>query len=134
VLFRPSPDSDLDLAGHPLVQEVVIHLGARNVKDEGSGMEDSRTYNEKDRIEISAHLALLGSPLAVGVPVEYNLVRSSVPDLGRGVRESTISGPFKLVAGRLLDEERLGASRMSIVIDALFDIVVEDGTGRDLLF
>ena len=82
----------------------------------------------------STHLALFGSPFAVGVPVEYNLVRSSVPDLGGGVGEGAVGRPFDLVASRFLNQERLGAVGVSIVIDTFLHVVVEDRAGCDLLF
>ena len=85
------------------------------------------------RRSTKTHLALLRSPLAVGVPVKDNLVRAGVPDFGGGVRQSTVSGPFDLVTSRLLHEERLGAAGVSVVVDALFDVVVEDRAGCDVL-
>jgi hypothetical protein len=48
---------------------------------------------------VATHLALLRSPFAIGIPVVDNLVASSIPDLGSSVREDTVGGPLKLVAG-----------------------------------
>jgi hypothetical protein len=80
----------------------------------------------------STHLALLRSPLSVRVSVIDNLIASGIPDLERGVRECSLGRPAKLVAGRLGDQERLGAALVSIVVDAVLDGIVEDRALGDL--
>jgi hypothetical protein len=74
----------------------------------------------------NTHLALLRSPLSIGIPVVDNLVTARIPDFCSGVTESTIGRPRDLVAGRFSDEEWLGAVLLAVVIDAFLDVVVED--------
>lgn len=71
-------------------------------------------------------LALLGSPIAVGIAVVDNLVASSVADFNSGVGESSLSRPRDGIAASLGDEERLRAADIAITVETFLDGVVED--------
>lgn len=47
------------------------------------------------------------------------------------MRNCSLSRPLDVIACALCDEEGLGASNVSVVIEAFFDGVVENGTGGD---
>jgi hypothetical protein len=78
------------------------------------------------------YLALVRGPLAISVPVEHNLIAARIPHFGSSVRERPIGGPLDVVAGRLLDQEGLGAALVAVLVEALFDGIVEDGARDDL--
>ena len=75
---------------------------------------------------IIAHLILIRSPLAVGVAIVDDLVRSRITDLDRRVGQSALGAPLDVVAAALADEERLRASNILIGINAFFDSIVHD--------
>lgn len=91
------------------------------------------TPNAFHAVHNCTHLALVRGPLAIRIPVVHNLVTSRISHLGSGVTESSVSRPRELVASRLGDEEGLGASLVTVVVDAFLDVVVEDRAVGNLL-
>lgn len=71
-------------------------------------------------------LALLGSPITVGIAVVDDLVASGIADFNGGVGESSLSRPRDGIAASFGDEERLGAADVAITVETFLDGVVED--------
>jgi len=74
----------------------------------------------------STYLALLGSPLSIGITVVNHLSTGSVLDLDSGVTDGALSVPLDIVACTLADEEWLSATLVAIRVEALLDGEVED--------
>lgn len=84
------------------------------------------------RLEIQIdQFSLLGSPLAISIPVEDNLVAASVTDLSCRVAECAVGGPLDLVAGVFLDDEGLAAAGVAVGVKTGFDGVVCYAAGGD---
>jgi len=82
--------------------------------------------------EFTTYLALLWSPIAIGIAVVDQLIRSSVADLNRGVGESAIGSPSNGIAGRFLHQERKRAALVSIFVEALLHGIIENLARRDI--
>jgi hypothetical protein len=65
-------------------------------------------------------------PLPIGITVVDQLIGHDVPHLDGGVRERPLGRPLDLIAGRLLDQERLAAAPVAVGVEAFLDGVVKD--------
>lgn len=76
-------------------------------------------------------LILLWIPLAIGVSVIDNLTAAYVSNFDGGVRKRAVGRPLQLVAAISLYRKRLGASGLSVLVDALLHGKVEHAAFDD---
>ena len=67
--------------------------------------------------------------MSVGIAVIDEFVGAGIADLDGRVGDGTLGRPAQVVACRLGDEERLGASHVLVGVDAFLDGKIENGTG-----